>query len=71
MAFWVVVLNVAAVWATGGHGLAIAALVGAIWSWGIASNFRGDPQNIPNYVAWLYPVCGVIGIVMLLVGLAS
>jgi|ETNmetMinimDraft_3_1059899.scaffolds.fasta_scaffold841610_1 hypothetical protein len=56
---------------TGGHPVAIAALVGALWSWGIASNFRADPYDMPNYVPLLSVSSGIIGVVMLIVGLSG
>jgi hypothetical protein len=71
MASLVILINIGAVWTTGGHWLAIVSLVGAIWSRGIASNFRGDPHSMPNYAVSLMLVTGVIGIVMLIVGLSS
>jgi hypothetical protein len=67
----VVLVNVGAVWSTGGHWLAIVALIGSIWGRGIAGNFRGDPYNMPNYAVSLTLVTGVIGAVMLIVGLSS
>ena len=71
MASLVILINIGAVWATGGHWLAIVSLVGSIWARGIAGNFRHDPQNMPNYAVSLTLVCGIIGMVMLIVGLAS
>jgi len=71
MAFLVVLLNVGAVAASGGHGLAIISLIGAIWSWGVASNFRHDPENIPGYTVLLTLAAAVVGIIMLIVGVAS
>ena len=71
MASFVVLVNIGAVWAMGGHWLAIVSLVGSIWARGIASNFRSDPHSMPNYVVPLTLVCGIIGVVMLIVGLSS
>jgi len=67
----VVLVNIGAVWSTGGHWLAIVALVGSIWARGIASNFRDDPHGMPNYAVSLTLATGVIGLVMLIVGLSS
>ena len=71
MASFVVLVNIGAVWTMGGHWLAIVSLVGSIWARGIASNFRSDPQSMPNYAVPLTLVCGVIGIVMFIVGVSS
>ena len=71
MASLVILINIGAAWATGGHWLAIVSLVGSIWARGIAGNFRSDPQSMPNYAVPLTLVCGIIGIVMLIVGLSS
>jgi hypothetical protein len=71
MASLVILINIGAVWTTGGHWLAIVSLVGAIWSRGIASNFRGDPRNMPIFWTLLCWVCGIIGIVMIIVELNS
>ncbi|MDG2428489.1 MAG: hypothetical protein P8M16_08685 [Acidimicrobiales bacterium] len=71
MATMVILVNVGAVWSTGGHWLAIVSLAGAIWARGIASNFRRDSHNMPNYAVSLMLATGVIGIVMLIVGLSS
>jgi len=67
----VILINVGAVWFTWPHPLAIVSLIGAIWARGIASNYRGDPQSMPNYWVWHGVVCGIIGIVMLISGLPS
>ncbi len=71
MAFLVVLLNVGAVVASGGHGLAIVSLIGAIWSWGVVSNFRHDPENIPGYTMLLSLVAAAVGIITLIVGVTS
>ena len=71
MASMVILVNVGAVWLTGGHWLAIVSLIGAVWARGIASNFRSDPQSMPNYSVWLGVGCLIIGIVMFIVGLSS
>ena len=71
MASIVVLVNIGAVWATGGHWLAIVSLVGSIWARGIAGNFRSDPQSTPNYAVSLTLVCGIIGVVMFIVGVSS
>ena len=71
MASLVILINIGAAWATGGHWLAIVSLVGSIWARGIAGNFRSDPQSMPNYAVPLTLVCGIIGVVMLIVGLSS
>ena len=71
MASLVILINIGAVWATGGYWLALVSLVGSIWARGIASNFRSDPQSMPNYAVPLTLVCGIIGIVMFIVGVSS
>lgn len=71
MAFISVLINGFAVATTSGHPVAIVSLVAAIWAWGIASNFRDDPMNIPNYASLLGILSLVVGPIMLIVGLAS
>lgn len=71
MAFISVLINGFAVATTSGHPVAIVSLVAAIWAWGIASNFRDDPMNIPNYASFLGILSLVVGPIMLIVGLAS
>ena len=71
MASFVVLVNIGAVWTMGAHWLAIVSLIGSIWARGIAGNFRGDPQGMPSYAVSLTLVCGIIGIVMLIVGVSS
>ena len=73
MATLVVLINLAAAFATGGHWLTIAALIVAVWArlHASAASWRGNIQSMPTVWALLIPVCGIIGIVMLIVGLRS
>ena len=71
MAFLSVLINAIAVAVTSGNPIAIGSLVAAIWSWGIASNFRSDPMNTPSYAATLGILSLVVGPIALIVGLVS
>ncbi len=70
-AFLGIVINIIAVIVTSGNGIAIASMIGSIFAYGISSNFRSDPQNIPGYATLLFLVSGILGIVMLIVGATS
>ncbi len=65
-------LNIASVAVNRGTGLmvpAIISLVASIWAFGIASNFRGDPMNIPSYSAFISIVSAAGGLILLLIGI--
>jgi hypothetical protein len=50
-------------------GYATAALVGSVWSLGIFSNFRHDPQSAPGFAVLLSVLSGFAGIGFIIGGL--
>ena len=71
MFFIVFVLAVVGAFTTKGQGVqpyAIAAAVVALFTLGIASNFRNDPQSMPNYAALLSIAAGLASIAFIVVG---
>lgn len=74
MYFLIVLLAGGAVAACAGTeamGYAIAAAVVAVWMWGVASNYRGDPMSIPNYTVWLSILAGLASVALIVIGIAS
>tara|TARA_Y100001958_G_C21217845_1_gene543223 strand:+ start:278 stop:493 length:216 start_codon:yes stop_codon:yes gene_type:complete len=71
MAFIGFVINVLALSVGGSHPVTITSLIASFWAWGIATNFRAHPHDIPNYVVWLNIGSLIVGIVMLVVGVTS
>ena len=67
-----VVLNIVAVVLCGGTSLitfAVVSLVASIWSMGIASNFREDPESIPSYAIGLHFISTVGGVGLTIAGI--
>ena len=56
---------------TQASGFAVASFIASIWAYGIHSNFRRDPQNIPDYAVILSITSGIAGIVLLIIGFSS
>ena len=74
MFFIVLIVNVVSLVANWGGNLqvgAIISLVAALWAFGIASNYRTDPQDIPNFAALMSMVSGVVGIALAVAGFVS
>ena len=51
--------------------VAFAALAAHLWGYGIAENFREDPQRMPNYAAWLSMGSLVTSAVLVIYALAN
>lgn len=52
-------------------GVAVVAAILAVFSWGLASNYRYDPLSAPNFIVWLSMLAGVSSIALIVVGLVS
>ncbi|MDG2428490.1 MAG: hypothetical protein P8M16_08690 [Acidimicrobiales bacterium] len=68
-------INIGAVLATSGNSLVpFISLAGCGWSWAVSregSEFRRDPDRVPDYVPGLNLACGVVGAAMLIFGLSQ
>ena len=56
---------------TGLFGLAVVNAVASFWANGVMSNFRYNPQSAPNWATLVSIVSTVVGVILLIVGLAS
>lgn len=71
MGFFILLVAAGAVWSNWGQSLAplaIAVAIVALFTQGIAANFRRDPQNIPNWVALISIISFVAAIVLIILG---
>jgi hypothetical protein len=75
MAGLMLLINIAAVWSNYGKteasGYAVASLIASIWAFGIFSNYRRDPMNVPGYAVHLSTASGIAGVVLLIIGLTA
>lgn len=49
--------------------VAIVATAAALWAWGVSSNYRRDPQSMPNSVPVVSMLTWVVSIVLIVVGI--
>ena len=56
---------------TGVFGWAVANAVASVWANGVMANFRHNPQAAPNWAASVSILSTVIGVILLIVGLAN
>jgi hypothetical protein len=75
MSILMILVNVVAVLATYGKtdqsGFAVVSLIVSIFAYGIFANYKSDPQSAPTYAVWLSTGSGLVGIVLLISGLAQ
>lgn len=75
MGLLMILINIGGVLANYGKtdqsGFAVVSLIASIFSYGIFINFKSDPQSAPNYAVLLSTGSGLVGIVLLISGLAQ
>ena len=75
MGLLMILINIGAVLTNYGKtdqsGFAVVSLIASIFSYGIFTNFKSDPQSAPNYAVFLSSGSGLVGIVLLISGLAQ
>lgn len=49
---------------------AIVTTVAAIWAWGVSSNYRRDPQSMPNFIPAVSMLTWVVSIALIILGIA-
>ena len=75
VAFLMILVNVVATIVNYGKteqsGLAVVSLIASIFAYGIFANYPRDPQNAPTYASWLSMGSGLVGLILLISGLAQ
>lgn len=70
-----VLINIIGTWLNYGKtqasGYAVASLIASVWSYGIFSNYRRDPMNIPGFWVLVSIISAISGLVFIIIGLAN